>query len=91
MISACLGLATVSIPHGLDGSVIQLMDPSRSGIIPISRTDGGLPNVEPSNTVIVRPLTAVVQAGRNELRQHPMTMHRGNEDKRQLLVLCEST
>jgi hypothetical protein len=86
-----LGLATVSVPHGLDGFMIRLTDPSRSGIIPISRTDGELPDVDPSNTVIVRPLTAVVQAGRNELRQHPMTMHQGNEDKRQLLVLCEST
>ena len=57
----------MSVPHGLDGSVIRLMDPSRSGIIPISRTDSGLPDVEPSNTVIVRPLMAVVRAGRNEL------------------------
>ena len=80
----------MSVPHGLDGSVIRLTDPSRSGIIPISRTDGGLPDVDPSNTIIVRPLTAVVQAGRNELRQQPMTTHRGNKDKRQSLVLCES-
>ena len=56
-----VGLATVSVPHGLDGSVIRLTDPSRSGVLPISRTDGQLPDLDPSNTVGLRPLTAVVR------------------------------
>ena len=73
LINHQLGLATVSVPHGLNGSVIRLTDPSRSGIIPISWTDGGLPHLDPSNTVEVRPLTAVERARQvspNQLHQN---------------------
>jgi hypothetical protein len=50
-----LGVRTVPVPHGLDGSVLRVPYPCHSKFVSTACTDGGRDGLGPSKTVIVRP------------------------------------
>jgi hypothetical protein len=50
-----IGVRTVPVPHGPDGSVLRFPYPCRSDLISTTWTDGGRDGLGPSKTVRVRP------------------------------------
>ena len=50
-----LGVRTVPVPHGLDGSVLRVPCPCRSEFVSTAWTDGGQDGLGPSKSVIVHP------------------------------------
>jgi hypothetical protein len=49
-----IGVRTVPVPHGLDGSRTTGPYPCRSDLVPTSWTDGGRDGLDPSKAVNVR-------------------------------------
>ena len=50
-----IGVRTVTVPHGPDSSVLQLLYPCRYDLVSTTWTDGGRDSQGPSKTVKVRP------------------------------------
>lgn len=54
-----LGMRTVTVPHGPDGSVLRLPYPGRSRVVGTICTDGGRDGISPSIPVHSTSVTAV--------------------------------
>jgi hypothetical protein len=64
---SCLGMLTVTVQYGPDGSVVRLPYPCRWQLNLNHKTDGRWDGQHPSNTVPICPSTALDGFGRESL------------------------